>query len=44
MCPQCQKPVELETAWVDDDGKPIHAECYLLKLRREQAAAPPLEH
>jgi hypothetical protein len=42
-CPECQKPVELETAWVDETGKAIHADCYLSKLRREQASAPPLE-
>jgi hypothetical protein len=43
MCAYCQKPVKLETAWIDDTGEAIHAECYLLKLRREQAAAPPFE-
>jgi len=42
-CPECQKPVELETAWVDEAGKAVHADCYLAKLRREQAGAPPLE-
>ena len=43
ICPQCAKPVELETAWVDESGKAVHADCYLGKLRREQASAPPLE-
>jgi hypothetical protein len=43
MCIYCHKAVQLETAWVDDTGKTVHAECYLLKLRREQATAPPFE-
>jgi hypothetical protein len=42
-CPECQEPVELETAWVDETGLAVHADCYLSKLRREQASAPPLE-
>ena len=42
-CPECQKPVELETAWVDEAGKAVHADCYLGNLRRERASAPPWE-
>ena len=42
-CVRCQKAIELENAWIDDHGKAIHAKCYLLKLREEQAAAPPFE-
>jgi len=44
LCSECKKPLELETAWLDDKGKPIHSECYLTMLRREQATAPPLDH
>jgi hypothetical protein len=43
LCSECKTPVESETAWLDDKGKPIHAECYLIMLRREQATAPPLD-
>jgi hypothetical protein len=43
MCVYCHKAVELETAWIDEMGKAIHAKCYLLKLREEQAASPPFE-
>jgi hypothetical protein len=44
MCVHCQKPIEMKSAWIDESGNAIHAKCYLLKLRREQAKAPPLEH
>jgi hypothetical protein len=43
MCVYCQKAVEPESAWIDETGKTVHAKCYLLALRREQAAAPPFE-
>src|SRR5580658_4950685 len=29
MCSECQKEVKVESRWVDDSGKAIHAECYL---------------
>ena len=41
-CSICNKPVEAETATNDDDGKPVHEECWLLKMRLEQAKKPPI--
>lgn len=35
-CAVCNKPVSLETANVDEDGQPVHEQCYLLKIQREQ--------
>lgn len=29
-CSICNKPVDLETAKIDDKGKAVHAECYVL--------------
>jgi|ERR1700723_957043 hypothetical protein len=33
LCSECQNPVEPGTARTDERGKPIHPECYLLRLR-----------
>jgi len=33
LCSECQMPVELGTARIDEQGKPIHPECYLVRLR-----------
>ena len=33
VCSECQKPVEPEDARTDEDGKVIHAECFVLRLR-----------
>jgi hypothetical protein len=32
-CHICNRPVKLETAKTDESGKPIHAQCYLLKIK-----------
>ena len=37
-CRICDKPVALETAETDDAGNAIHAECYALTLKLEQAS------
>jgi hypothetical protein len=29
-CSICDQPVELETAKTDDNGQPVHSECYVL--------------
>ena len=36
-CSICGKPVDLETAKTDDDGKAVHEECYVLRLAPKQA-------
>jgi hypothetical protein len=37
ICSICNKPVEIETATADEHGKAVHEECWLLKMRLEQA-------
>jgi hypothetical protein len=41
ICSICNKPVEPDIAVTDQDGKPVHEECYVLKLRQEDAKKPP---
>jgi hypothetical protein len=38
ICRICGKPVSVNTAKADADGKGIHEECYALKVQFEQAA------
>jgi hypothetical protein len=38
LCRICGKPVPVETAKGDGDGKAIHEECYLLKVKLEHAS------
>jgi hypothetical protein len=35
LCPVCNHPVALETAKVDEVGRAIHGECYLVIVRRK---------
>jgi hypothetical protein len=44
ICSICNKPVEPGTAVDYQDGKPVHEECYVLKLRLEEARKPPKTH
>jgi hypothetical protein len=32
FCPICNEPVKLETVKADEDGHPVHEDCYLDKL------------
>jgi hypothetical protein len=41
LCSICNKPVEVEAATIDENGEAIHEECWLLKMRLEQAKKPP---
>jgi hypothetical protein len=41
LCSICNKPVEVEAATIDEHGEAIHEECWLLKMRLEQAKKPP---
>jgi hypothetical protein len=41
LCSICNKPVEVEAATIDEHGEAIHEECWLLKMRLEQAQKPP---
>jgi hypothetical protein len=41
ICSICNKPVEPTIAVTDQDGKPVHEECYVLKVRQEDAKKPP---
>lgn len=38
LCRICGKPVAVETAKTDGDGKAIHEDCYVLKVKLEQAS------
>ena len=40
-CNICNKPLDPKIAVTDQDGKPVHEECYVLKLRQEDAKKPP---
>ncbi|MFY9842870.1 MAG: hypothetical protein WA718_01435 [Terriglobales bacterium] len=39
-CAECEEAVVLETAVTDEDGRAIHADCYLLRLRLKRYARP----
>ncbi len=38
LCRICDKPVSVETAICDADGRAIHDVCYALKIALEQAS------
>ena len=38
LCRICGKPVAVETSKTDGDGQAIHEDCYLLKVKLEQAS------
>jgi len=40
-CSICQKPVDLQIALIDRNGKAVHEECYVLKVRQEDAKKKP---
>ena len=40
-CSICNEAVELETAKIDEVGKPVHEECYVEKISVNKAARPP---
>jgi hypothetical protein len=42
-CVICNKPVALESAKVDEAGRPVHDACYLLKLEGQRLSRPPEE-
>jgi hypothetical protein len=35
-CAICGKPVSLESAKADENGKTVHEKCYVLKVKRRQ--------
>ena len=39
-CSICDKPVDLETAKIDDKGKAVHAECYFLTVVKQFPSQP----
>lgn len=38
LCPICDHPVRLELAKTDENGRAIHEQCYVLKLRLKRAS------
>lgn len=39
VCPVCRRAVELERAKTDEQGRAIHEECYVEKMKQERARA-----
>ena len=39
-CAICNKPVELETAKTDENGKAVHGDCYAARLRLKEITPP----
>jgi hypothetical protein len=39
-CAICGRPVSLETAKFSENGKPVHEECYLAKIKGELRKSP----
>jgi hypothetical protein len=40
ICSICNKPVDLMIALTDQDGKAVHEECYVRKMRLKDAEKP----
>jgi hypothetical protein len=40
-CSICNEAVELETAKIDEAGKPVHEECYVQKIGGNKTVRPP---
>ena len=40
-CSICNKPVELETAKTDENGKAVHEDCYAARVRLKGITPPP---
>jgi hypothetical protein len=38
LCPLCKPPVPLESAKTDENGRAVHEECYILKVRLKLAS------
>ena len=41
VCVICNQPVSLETANTDEDGRPVHGECYTLAAKLKLATTLP---
>lgn len=42
-CSICNESVKLETAKIDENGKPVHEECYGQQIRLRKSIRPPPE-
>jgi hypothetical protein len=40
LCSICNKPLDPKIAVTDQDGKPVHEECYVLKLQQDTKKPP----
>jgi hypothetical protein len=40
-CAVCNRPVQLETSKTDENGKAVHGECYVLKVKLIRATTGP---
>jgi hypothetical protein len=41
LCGICNRLLDPKVADTDPDGEPVHEDCYVLKLRQEDAKKPP---
>ena len=41
VCSICKNPVDLTIDLTDQDGNAVHEECYVRKVRQEDARKPP---
>jgi hypothetical protein len=41
VCSICNNPVDLTIDLTDQDGKAVHEECYVRKVRQEDLGKPP---
>jgi hypothetical protein len=40
LCGICNKPLDPKIAVTDQDGQPVHEECYVLKLQQDTKKPP----
>ena len=39
--PICNEPVELKTSKTDENGKTVHEDCYVRRMRLKEITPPP---
>lgn len=39
-CSICNKPVDLENAKIDDEGRAVHSDCYVLSVIAKDSPGP----
>jgi len=44
ICPICKQPIRLETAKADENGRPVHEDCYIQRLFASRYDPPAPHH